>query len=42
MENVINQFFDDSIDMKDRKCFFLWANESWTSNPAFGQTNEII
>jgi len=42
MENVINQFFDGSIDMKDRKCFLMWANESWTSNPAFGQTNEMI
>jgi len=42
MENVINQFFDNSINMKNRKCFFLWANESWTKNPAFGETNHVI
>jgi hypothetical protein len=42
MENVINQFFDGSIDMKNKKCFLIWANESWTNNPAFGTTNERI
>ena len=42
MENVINQFFDGSINMKNKNCFFIWANESWTNNPAFGTTNERI
>ena len=28
--------------MKNRKVFFMWANESWTSNPAFGNTNQKI
>jgi len=42
MENVTNQFFDGSIDMKNKKCFLIWANESWTNNPAFGTTNEKI
>jgi len=36
MENVINQFFDNSIDMKNKKVFFIWANEPWTNNDAFG------
>jgi hypothetical protein len=42
MENVTNQFFDGSIDMKNKKCFLIWANESWTNNPAFGTTNQKI
>jgi hypothetical protein len=42
MENVIQQFFNNSIDMKNKKCFFIWANESWSSNPAFGNGNETI
>jgi hypothetical protein len=42
MENVIQQFFNNSIDMKNKKCFFIWANESWSSNPAFGKGNETI
>ena len=42
MESVVDQFFNNSLDMKNRKVFFMWANESWTSNPAFGNTNEKI
>jgi hypothetical protein len=42
MENVTNQFFNGSVDMKNKKCFLIWANESWTNNPAFGTTNERI
>lgn len=42
MKNVINQFFDNSHDMKNKKCYFIWANESWSNNPAFGKTTEII
>jgi len=40
-EKVINQFFDNKINMKGRKVFFLWANESWTNNTFFGNTNSI-
>ena len=42
MEKVINLFFDNKINMNDRKVFFIWANESWTQNPAFGNSNEKI
>jgi hypothetical protein len=28
--------------MKNRKCFFIWANESWTKNAAFGTTTDTI
>ena len=42
MENVIDQFFNNSFDMKNRKVFFMWANESWTSNPAFGNRNRLF
>jgi hypothetical protein len=42
MQNVFNQFFDGTINMKNKNCFFIWANESWTNNPAFGATNERI
>jgi hypothetical protein len=36
MEKVINMFFNDDIDTKDKKVFFIWANEDWTNNNAFG------
>jgi len=36
MEHVVNRFFDTIIDMKDKKIFFIWANENWTNNAAFG------
>ena len=36
MSNVIDRFFDSSIDMKQRKVYFIWANEDWTSNVWFG------
>ena len=36
MEKVINNFFREEIDMKGRQVFFIWANESWSKNPAFG------
>jgi len=42
MENVINHFFDDSINMKNRKIFFIWANEPWSHNAAFGVSNDKI
>jgi len=33
MNTVINKFFE--TDMKGFDVFFIWANESWTNNPAF-------
>ena len=42
MENVINLFFSKQIKMKNRKVFFIWANESWSKNIAFGNNKEII
>jgi hypothetical protein len=41
-EDVIDQFFSNKLDMKGRKIFFVWANESWTKNPAFNVTNSKI
>jgi hypothetical protein len=42
MDKVINKFFDESLNMKGRKVFFVWANEDWTKNAAFGETDERI
>lgn len=42
MNKVIDIFFSDQINMKDRKIFFIWANESWTNNPAFGNSDNKI
>ena len=42
MEKVINHFFDKSINMCEKKVFFIWANEPWTKNPAFNVTNNKI
>jgi hypothetical protein len=40
MEKVLDKFFDNSLDLKNRKVFFIWANENWTDNPAFTKTNK--
>jgi hypothetical protein len=37
MENVVNKFFDNSVDLKSKKVFFIWANENWSNNSAFGK-----
>jgi hypothetical protein len=43
MDRVINRFFSDDINMKERKVFFIWANESWSKSSSFGnKNNEII
>ena len=42
MQDVINNFFNSQIDMKDKKIFFIWANENWTDNPSFGNKNDNI
>jgi len=40
MEKVINNFFNDDVDIKDKKIFFIWANEDWTNNTAFGVSSK--
>jgi hypothetical protein len=42
MTDVINKFFDGSVQLKGRKIFFIWANEAWSKNPAFNVTNNKI
>lgn len=42
MKAAINNFFDESINMYERKVYFIWANENWTSNKWFGTTNNKI
>ncbi len=36
MSKVVDLFFSSEINNKNRKMFFIWANEDWTGNPAFG------
>ena len=36
MEKVIDIFFSNKINIKNKKIFFIWANENWTNNNAFG------
>jgi hypothetical protein len=40
MENVINKFF--SMDLNTKKVFFIWANENWSKNSAFGNSDNKI
>lgn len=42
METIINTFFDNNIEMKDKKIFFIWANEDWSKNVAFGNNSAKI
>jgi len=42
MERVINNFFNDSVDLKTKKVFFIWANEDWNNNDAFGSNTAEI
>lgn len=37
MKDVTDKFFSD--ELKDFDVFFIYANESWTKNPAFNQKN---
>jgi hypothetical protein len=39
MEKVINNFFNNSLNLKNKKIFFIWANENWTNNDAFGNNH---
>lgn len=40
MDNVINKFFDENIQMHNLKVFFIWANEDWTNNVALSPHNK--
>ena len=42
MEEVIDNFFKDSVNLYDKKVFFIWANEDWTNNAAFGNGKSNI
>lgn len=42
MEKVINQFFNPKLNIRDKKVFFIWANENWSSNPSFGNSTHTI
>jgi len=35
MYDIHTKFLD--MDMKGKKIFFIWANENWSDNPAFGK-----
>jgi len=43
MEKIVNNFFNNSLNLKNKKIFFIWANENWTDNDAFGNNdNDMI
>jgi hypothetical protein len=42
MENVINKFFDNQNNLQNLKVFFIWANENWSKNAAFGESELLI
>ena len=42
MEKCIDIFFDNSVNIKDKKIFFIWANENWTNNVALSNSNNVI
>lgn len=42
MGNVIDRFFEPNLDTRGRKVFFIWANEDWTKNVAFGDIADRI
>jgi hypothetical protein len=42
MGKVIDRFFENGLDTKGKKVFFIWANEDWTKNVAFGDIADRI
>ena len=42
MEKVVNNFFNSSLNLKNKKIFFIWANEDWKDNDAFGVSKNVI
>ena len=42
MKKCVDLFFNGEINVTDKKIFFIWANENWSNNPAFGNLNYKI
>jgi hypothetical protein len=42
LKDPINIFFSDDIYCKNSHIFFIWANENWSNNPAFGKSTHKI
>jgi len=40
MKKVIDNFFNNTVDLKSKKVFFIWANEDWSNNAAFGEKDK--
>ena len=40
MNNIHQKFLNKNI--KNKKIFYIWANENWSDNPAFGSSNHKI
>ena len=40
MYDIHKKFLD--MDMRGKKVFFIWANEDWSDNAAFGKNNHKI
>ena len=40
MNKVIDSFFNNNISLNGKKIFFIWANENWSDNKAFGDSEE--
>jgi len=40
MYNIHEKFL--SRDLNNKKIFYIWANENWSDNPAFGNSGHII
>ena len=40
MYNIHEKFLN--AELKGKKIFFIWANENWSDNPAFGSSNNIV
>ena len=41
LNSPIDLFFNNLDSLKDKKIYFVWCNESWSNNDAFGNTNLI-
>jgi len=42
MKEVTDNFFSNNIDIKNRKVFFIWANQDWSKHPNIGEKNGLI
>lgn len=39
LNSPIDLFFSNSVPLKGKKIYFVWCNENWTNNNAFGKTD---